>query len=53
VRGIGGGYPRRTYGAEQPLQAGMQLDADVILENRRLWEWMLEPLFTVTGKWTG
>jgi membrane fusion protein len=28
----------------------MQLEADVLIESRRLIEWMLEPLFSVTGK---
>ncbi|MFM1987425.1 MAG: hypothetical protein RJA99_382 [Pseudomonadota bacterium] len=39
-----------AYGAQQPLQPGMQLESDVLLERRRLWEWALEPLFTLTGK---
>jgi membrane fusion protein len=41
----------RAYGESIPLQPGMQLDADVLIENRRLFEWMLDPLFTLTGKW--
>ena len=32
------------------LQAGMQLEADVVTDSRRLIEWMFEPLFTLTGK---
>ncbi len=40
----------RAYGQPQPLQAGMLLDADVMLETRRLYEWVLEPLFSLTGK---
>src|SRR3954447_10649292 len=39
-----------TYGEAAPLQAGMQLEADVITDRRRLIEWMFEPLFTLTGK---
>ena len=39
-----------TYGEPAPLQAGMQLEADVITDSRRLIEWMFEPLFTLTGK---
>ncbi|MDZ7813418.1 MAG: HlyD family efflux transporter periplasmic adaptor subunit [Ideonella sp.] len=31
-------------GAERPLRAGMQLDADVVLEQRRLYEWLFEPV---------
>jgi membrane fusion protein len=40
-----------AYGEEVPLQPGMQLEADVLIENRRLIEWVLDPLFTLTGKW--
>lgn len=40
-----------AYGREVPLQPGMQLEADVLIENRRLVEWMLEPLLTVSGSW--
>ena len=40
-----------AYGAQVPLQPGMQLEADVALETRRLYEWVLEPLYTITGKW--
>lgn len=39
-----------AYGHPQPLQAGMLLDADIMLENRRLYEWVLEPLLSLTGK---
>ena len=39
-----------TYGKPAPLQAGMQLEADVITDSRHLIEWMFEPLFTLTGK---
>jgi membrane fusion protein len=40
-----------AYGEVVPLQPGMLLEADVVLERRRLVEWMLEPLYTLTGKW--
>jgi membrane fusion protein len=42
-----------AYGQSVPLQPGMQLEADVIIERRRLIEWVLDPLFTLTGKWNG
>jgi len=42
-----------AYGTEMPLRAGMQLEADIALEKRRLIEWALDPLFTLTGKWKG
>jgi membrane fusion protein len=31
----------------------MQLDADIVIERRKLIEWMFDPLFTMTGKWAG
>ncbi|WP_020655720.1 HlyD family efflux transporter periplasmic adaptor subunit [Massilia niastensis] len=40
-----------AYGKAAPLQPGMQLDADVLLERRRLFEWVLDPVFTLTGRW--
>lgn len=39
-----------AYGQQQALQAGMLLDADIMLETRHLYEWVLEPLFSLTGK---
>jgi len=39
-----------AYGQAIPLQPGMQLEADVVIEHRRLIEWVLDPLFTLTGK---
>jgi membrane fusion protein len=42
-----------AYGKQLPLQPGMQLEADVALERRRLYEWVLDPLYTITGKWHG
>lgn len=39
-----------AYGVDQPLQAGMLLEADVLQERRRLYEWVLEPLFSLSGK---
>ena len=39
-----------AYGKPWTLQAGMRLDADILQETRKLWEWMLEPLYSVTGR---
>jgi membrane fusion protein len=39
-----------AYGKPQPLQAGMLVDADVLHETRKLYEWVLEPLYSLTGK---
>ncbi|MEM9939217.1 MAG: HlyD family efflux transporter periplasmic adaptor subunit [Pseudomonadota bacterium] len=35
-----------AFSRQMPLQAGMELTADVVLENRRLLEWLLEPLMS-------
>jgi membrane fusion protein len=40
----------QDYGRAQPLQSGMLLEADVLRETRRLYEWVLEPLYSVAGK---
>ena len=39
-----------AYGKPMPLQAGMLLEADVLQDKRRLYEWVLEPLYSLTGK---
>lgn len=39
-----------AYGRANQLQAGMLLEADILQEKRRLYEWVLEPLFSLTGK---
>lgn len=38
-----------TYGKPTPLAAGMSLDADVLQDRRKLWEWLLEPALAVAG----
>ena len=37
-------------GQARALQAGMLLEADILQERRQLYEWMLEPLFSVTRR---
>jgi membrane fusion protein len=39
-----------AYGAEVALQPGMTLEADVALERRRLFQWVLDPLYAMTGR---
>ncbi len=39
-----------AYGKPTALQDGMQLEADVLIDTRRLYEWVLEPLYSLTGK---
>lgn len=40
----------KAYGKELPLVVGMTLEGDVIHETRKLYEWVLEPLYSITGK---
>ncbi len=42
-----------AYGKMEPLRPGMQLEADIMGERRRLYEWLLEPLYSITGKLGG
>lgn len=39
-----------AYGRAQPLRAGMQVEADVLLDRRRLVEWIFEPLLSLAGR---
>ena len=39
-----------AYGKKEPLQTGMHVDADIWLDRRTLLEWILEPLFSVSGR---
>lgn len=43
----------RAYGVDQPLQSGMQLDADVMLDTRTIFEWVMEPVYSLRGKYFG
>ena len=37
----------QAFGREHALQPGMELSADVVLEDRRLMDWLLEPLKSI------
>jgi membrane fusion protein len=39
-----------AYGKEIPLRPGMILSADVVLDRRSLFEWLLEPVYSLRGK---
>lgn len=39
-----------AYGDQVPLQAGMLLSADIMLEQRSLLSWLFEPLFSLRGR---
>lgn len=40
-----------AYGQEQPLQSGMLVDANILLDRRTLFEWVFEPLYSISGRW--
>lgn len=42
-----------AYGQQVSLQPGMRLEADIAIEKRPLIEWVLDPLYTLTGRWQG
>lgn len=40
----------KAFGQDQRLRSGTAVDASIVLEKRKLYEWMLEPLYTITGR---
>lgn len=40
-----------AYGKPQPLKPGMTLEADILQEQRALWEWLFEPLLAARTRW--
>lgn len=38
-----------AYGRAEPLQASMQFSARVVLDRRRLYQWLLDPLYSLHG----
>lgn len=40
----------QAFGKHVALKSGMLLDASIMLENRRLYEWILEPLYSISGR---
>ncbi|MBY0418653.1 MAG: HlyD family secretion protein, partial [Pararheinheimera sp.] len=39
-----------AYGEQMPLQAGMLLSADIVLEQRSVLSWLFEPLISLRGR---
>lgn len=39
-----------AYGKPVPLRPGMLLEADILGERRKLYEWVLEPLYSLSGR---
>lgn len=42
-----------AYGRPESLRPGLLLEADILGERRKLYEWVLDPLYSVTGRATG
>lgn len=40
----------KAYGENKPLQIGMILEADILHERKKLYEWVLAPLYSISGK---
>lgn len=40
----------QAYGKKMPLQAGMAIDADIILDKQSLIRWIFDPIYTLKGK---
>lgn len=39
-----------AYGKREPLMTGLLVDADILHEQRHLYEWIMDPLYTITGR---
>lgn len=39
-----------AYGRLQPLKPGMTIEADVVQEERSIWEWLLDPAISAWGR---
>jgi membrane fusion protein len=39
-----------AYGEQLPLQDSMRVEGDILLDTRKLYEWVLEPLYTLTRR---
>jgi len=42
-----------AYGKAEPLKSGLDLDADLLLDRRRLIEWIFEPMLGMAKTWHG
>lgn len=39
----------KAYGMKYPLKTGMEFSASILLEERKIYEWILEPLYSIRG----
>jgi membrane fusion protein len=37
----------RAYGRDEPLAIGERLEASIYLERRRIWQWIVDPLYAL------
>lgn len=40
----------KAYDRELPLKAGMSLEADIVTEQRSLWQWLFDPIYSIQGR---
>lgn len=40
----------QAYGKDMPLQAGMSIEADIIIDRQSLLDWILDPIYSLKGK---
>ena len=40
-----------AYGKQEALRPGMLLDADILMDERNLADWLLEPLYSLKGRY--
>ncbi len=40
----------RAYGVDEPIRVGSTLTADIVVEKRRLIDWMLDPIRAMRGR---
>ncbi|WP_042147789.1 MULTISPECIES: HlyD family secretion protein [unclassified Pseudoalteromonas] len=43
------GQGAMAYGTKVPLQSGMLLEADIMVDSRTLFEWLFEPIYSIKG----
>lgn len=39
-----------AYGKQEPLRPGLAVEADILGESRKLYEWLFEPIYALSGK---
>ena len=39
-----------AYGKQEPLRPGLAMEADILGDTRKLYEWLFEPVYALKGK---